>query len=130
MTGETCSSNAGRLAESVVENVYSIIDSKIQYLDYQTKELVRPLSEGNIQKKTVTGETSSDSFVSLHEAEQLFLHFERQSRLKKLLLLTRRYLDDGNALLILSLLENDILLNFSERDLVFILDGSPKLQAA
>ncbi len=130
MTDKTCISTASRSAESVVENVYSIIDSKIQYLDYQTKELVRPLSEESTPKETVTGAAKSDSFVTLHEAEQLFLHFEKQSRFKKLLLLTRRYLDNDNALLILSLLADDLLLNFNEKDLAYLLDIPPRLQAA
>lgn len=129
MEKHTCAPKVGRTNASVVENIYSIIDSKIQYLDYRTKELVRPLL-GDPTQKFKEGLPLNESPETLKIKEQWFLAFEKYSRAKKILLLLRNYLDKENALLILSLLADDQLLKLSQKDLEYRLGISKRYRAA
>lgn len=129
MNSKTCIPKVGRTNVSVVENIYSIIDSRIQYLDYKTKELVRPLIGENTPKKVV-GKSRCAIPSILKIEEQLFLHFEKHSKIKKLLLLLRNYLDKENAFLVLSLLADDQLLLLSQKDLEYRLGITKRYQAA
>lgn len=126
---KACDPKVGRSNVSFVENIYSIIDSKIQYLDYKTQELVRPLIGENTTEKSV-GKSKMSPPENLKIEEELFLHFEKQSKMKKLLLLLRNYLNKENALLVLSLLADDQLLKSSQKDIEYRLDVSKRNQAA
>lgn len=119
MNRETCASGLDRNNGVFVDSVLSIIDSKIQYLDYQTKAIIRPLLAENapIQRK--------ENSETLKLKEQWFLTFERISRLKKSLLLLRNYLNKENAFLIFSLLADEQLILLSQKDIEFKL-GIPK----
>ena len=128
MNKETCAPIVGRTNASIVENIYSIIDSKIQYLDYQTRELLRPLIGENTQKDILSSEKKDP--MDLKIEEQWFLAFEKYSKVKKSLLFLRNYLNNENALLVLSLLADDQLILMSQKDLEYILDVSPRSQAA
>jgi len=128
MKNETCAPKEGRNTASVVDNIYSIIDSKIQYLDYQTRELLRPLIGENTRKdlRSYLKQGPKD----LKTVEQWFLAFERYSKVKRILLLLRNYLNKENALLVLSLLADDQLINFSQKDLEYKLGINKRYQAA
>lgn len=126
---KACDPKVGRPNVSFVENIYSIIDSKIQYLDYKTQELVRPLIGENTTEKSV-GKDKTSPPENLKIEEELFLHFEKQSKMKKLLLLLRNYLNKENALLVLSLLADDQLLKSSQKDFEYRLGISEIIQAA
>lgn len=127
MASKTCSQAQVETKNSVVEHVFGIIDSKIQYLNYQTNELIRPMSSygGRDEAKG-----NSPSLPSLEEQEKMFLLFEKQSKLKKLLLLLKMYLDEDNVWLIFELLSEDTLHCFDARDIEIILGVTPKLKAA
>jgi len=124
----TCTPKAGKTTVSIVENIYSIIDSKIQYLDYQTKELIRPLAGENTKKKQVSG--AKNGLENLKNEEQWFLAFEKYSKVKKGLLLLRNHLNKENAFLVLSLLADNQLINFSQKDLEYKLGVTKRHQIA
>jgi len=128
MKKETCAPKVGLTTASIVENIYSIIDSKIQYLDYQTRELLRPLLGEFTQPDQKSN--SKKGLKDLKSEEQWFLAFEKYSKVKKTLLLLRNYLNQENALLVLSLLADDQLVTFSQKDLEYKLGINQKSQAA
>ena len=128
MKKETCTPKVGKTTVSIVENIYSIIDSKIQYLDYQTRELIRPLAGENTQKDQTS--VSKNGLNDLKNEEQWFLAFEKFSKVKKTLLLLRNYLNKENAFLVLSLLADNQLINFSQKDLEYKLGIKQRNQAA
>ena len=111
--------------ESLIDFVYNIIDSKIQYLNYQTKGIIKPIDNSN----SILGEANSDSF-SLEEAEKLFLQFEVQSKQIKRLLYLRKLLNCKNSIVALSLLTYNILFVFEEHEIAYILDFQTKQKAA
>ena len=124
----TCTPKAGKITVSIVENIYSIIDSKIQYLDYQTRELIRPLAGENTLKDQVSD--SKKGLEDLKNEEQWFLAFEKYSKVKKVLLLLRNYLNKENAFLVLSLLADDKLVKLSQKELEYTLGIKQRNQAA
>ncbi len=115
--------------ESIIDFVYNIIDSKIQYLNHQTKGIIEPGTIDNISEDTAIGEANSDSF-SLEEAEKLFLQFEVQSKQIKRLLYLRKLLTCQNSIIALALLTDNILFEFEEHEIAYILDVQAKRRAA
>ena len=115
--------------ESLIDFVYNIIDSKIQYLNYQTKGITKPIISDSILDNSIVGEANSDSF-SLEEAEKLFLQFEVQSKQIKRLLLIRKLLNCQNSIVALALLTDNILFEFEEHEIAYILDFQAKQIAA
>ena len=130
MANETCALKEKQSKDSVVEHAFSVIDSKIQYLDHQTKGIVRPLLPKDQSSKEVLGEAKSDSPISLAEVEKMFAHFEQHSRQKKLLLRLRVLLNAKNAMLVLALLTDDYLFEFTEEEIHYILDADMHRRAA
>ena len=129
MATESSISKLDQTRESVIHNVYSIIDSKIQYLNHQTRGIVHPWLEEKAETGAVAGEAKSDS-VSFEEVEKLFLQFETQSKKKKLLLCLRGLLTEANALIALALLTENNLFEFDEKEIAFILDSGYQRYAA
>lgn len=115
--------------ESLLDFVYNIIDSKIQYLNYQTKGITKPITIDNTSDNSIIGEANSDSF-SLEEAEKLFLQFEVQSKQIKRLLYLRKLLNCENSIVALALLTDNILFVFEEHEIAYILDFQTKQRAA
>lgn len=124
----TCTPKVGKPVASIVDNIYSIIDSRIQYLDYQTRELLRPLIGENTRMDDMSDSKKGPKDLKIEE--QWFLAFEKYSKVKKVLLLLRNYLNKENAVLVLSLLADDQLISFSQEDLEYILDVKQRNQAA
>ncbi len=120
MANETCVLKDNKSEK--FEHALKVIDSKIQFLDHQTKGIVRPLLSETSNAEEQVGEAKSDSPLSLQAVEQLFLHFEKHSRRKKLLLHLRTLLNNDNAMLVLELLTDDQLFVFSEEEIHYILD--------
>ena len=108
--------------ESLIDFVYNIIDSKIQYLNYQTKGITQPITTNNTSDDSTIGEANSDSF-SLEEAEKLFLQFEVQSKQIKRLLLLRKLLNCQNSIVALALLTDNVLFEFEEHEITYILES-------
>jgi len=130
MATEACISEKLNNTDAVMDNIYGIIDSKIQYLDHQTKGIVRPLIKAKPFQETVQGEANSDSFMPLEAVEKMFIQFEQQSKRKKLLLQLRMLLNSNNALLVLALLSDNTIYEFEEQEILYILDSNYKATAA
>ncbi len=131
MNKETCAPKVG--IHTFVEGIYSIIDSKIQYLDYQTRELLRPLIGENTRKDLESTEEKNQRDLKI--AEQWFLAFERYSKIKKILLFLKQYLikdkeNQEKAMLVLSLLADDQYTKLSQKDLEYKLGINQRYQAA
>lgn len=131
MNKETCAPKVG--TNAFVEGIYSIIDSKIQYLDYQTRELLRPLTGEKTPKDLKS--TKEKTLRDLKIAEQWFLAFEKYSRIKKILLLLKKHLlrnkeNPEKAMLVLSLLADDQYIRISQKDLEYRLGIVQRYQAA
>jgi len=129
MKKETCAPKVGTSA--FVEGIYSIIDSKIQYLDYQTRELLNPTIGENTPKKNLTQSGQKDLKID----EQWFSAFEKYSKIKKILLFLKHYLIRNNAnqekaMLVLSLLADDQYIKLSQKDLEYKLGIIKRYQAA
>lgn len=130
MAAETCISEIQHNTDSVIENIYGIIDSKIQYLDHQTKGIVRPLIKETSQEDSLAGEAKSDSFMPLEAVEKMFIQFEQQSKRKKLLLQLKTLLNSNNALLVLALLSDNTIYEFDEQEILYILNSKYQAKAA
>ena len=130
MAAKTCLSEIQNNTNSVIENIYGIIDSKIQYLDHQTKGIVQPLIAENSFEDTVEGEAKSDSSMPLEAVEKMFIQFEQHSKRKKLLLQLKMLLNSNNAMLVLALLSDNTIYEFDEREILFILDNKLNAKAA
>ena len=131
MNKETCAPKVG--TNAFVEGIYSIIDSKIQYLDYQTRELLSPLTGEKTPKDLKS--TKEKTLKDLKKAEQWFLAFEKYSKIKKILLLLKKHLlrnkeNPEKAMLVLSLLANDQYITISQKDLEYRLGIVQRYQAA
>ena len=131
MNKETCAPKVG--TNAFVEGIYSIIDSKIQYLDYQTRELLCPLIGEKTPKDLKS--TREKTLKDLKIAEQWFLAFEKYSRIKKILLLLKKHLlrnkeNPEKAMLVLSLLADDQYIMISQKDLEYRLGIVHRYQAA
>ena len=131
MKKESCAPKVG--ANVFVEGIYSIIDSKIQYLDYQTRELLRPLIGENVLKDTRSLAEKCQQDLKLKE--QWFLAFEEYSKIKKSLLQLKHFLirhkeNQEKAMLVLSLLADDQFTKLSQKDLEYKLGSIPINQAA
>lgn len=129
MAAETCVLKNSRSKTTVVEHAFNVIDSKIQYLDYQTKGNVPSMVPASTTDKNA-GEAKSDSPLSWTEVERLFLYVERQSHKKKLLLHLRSLINAENVLLVLALLTDDKFSEFDEQEINYILDIRSFQQAA
>jgi len=129
MEKQTGVPKVGPTTISIVENIYGIIDTKIQYIDYRSKELVRPLL-GDPTQPSEKGIISVENSDSLQWKEQWFLAFEKYSRRKRKLLFLRNHLNSENALLILILLAEDQFIHYSQKDLEYLLGINQRNQAA
>jgi len=131
MNKEMCAPKVG--TNTFVEGIYSIIDSKIQYLDYQTRELLRPLTGENATKDLKSNEEKNQRDLKI--VEQWFLAFEKHSKIKKILLFLKQYLikdkeNQEKAMLVLSLLADDQYTKLSQKDLEYRLGIKQQYQAA
>jgi len=131
MNKETCAPKVG--TNAFVEGIYSIIDSKIQYLDYQTQGLLHRLIGENTppDKKNPTQKGQKDLKIE----EQWFLAFEKYSKIKKILLFLKHFLIRNNsnqekAMLVLSLLADDQYIKLSQKDLEYKLGILKRYRAA
>ena len=114
----------------MVEHVYGIIDSKIQFMDFQIKEMI----------KTQFGQSSSDineglnylpsHLENLPEDDRILAALEAYSRNISLLLLMRTTLTYVSAETAFFLLTNDKYLDFTEDQLRTILEEALYNQAS
>lgn len=112
--------------DEIVEHVYGIIDSKFQYLRFNTNNLIRdhlrdclvPSPDG-IEGQVRTFEKTINKKIE----QNMLNHIEDYSKTTRLLLFLRNCVCSQNAKLIFDLLTEDIFLNFSEREIKIIIEG-------
>jgi len=113
----------------MVEHVYGIIDSKLQFLDYQIKETIKnqfgelpnEIGERNFLAPNVSS--------SLDENHKLLDTIEAYSKNLRLLLLMRTTLTYLSAETAFYLLTSERYLDFSEEQLTIIMEEAIKFQA-
>lgn len=104
-----------RATDYLIEHVLEIIDTRIQYLEYQdTKMLNQCISQGNQREGQVEG-------TLIRQFDFLLEHAHQSARKLKYLILMRTHLLRGNAKLILDLLSNNRYLEITEDRLRYIL---------
>jgi len=87
---------------SLAPTVFSILDSRIQFLEYQIKEQFA-------QNQTVKNHLSA--------YDKLMVFYTKTCKALKLLQILKEWVRDSNAAIILNLLNDDSYLNYSEKQL-------------
>ena len=117
---ETIKSPKKGMEYNLLESVYAIIDSRIQYLEYQNNKLLKSYLGEREQvgrEDLLTPDLGTESQFLVNNFEELLNHLAISSKSVKLLLLLRNYLLKDNAGLILELLTNNKYLKLSEEKL-------------
>ena len=103
--------------EPIIEEVYGIIDTKIQYIDYLTNKAVQPF----INQESISGGSTfakSRPIYSKGNNDDNFLNqIEANSKQKHLLLIIRTTLCIENAQAAFELLTDNKFLNHTEKTL-------------
>ncbi len=114
----------------MVEHVYGIIDSKIQFMDFQIKEMIKTRF-GKLPEEISEGISYLPTHLkNLPEDERLLTSLEAYSRNISLLLLMRTTLTYLSAETAFYLLTNDKYLDFTEQQLRTILEEALYNQAS
>ncbi len=98
----------------LLEQVYGIIDSKIQYMEFQTNKMVQTIGISLDFKKL-------EEEQQHYQYEQLLFQMETYSKMIRLLLILRVNLKKTNALFILDLLSNNKFLSYSVKDILYLI---------
>lgn len=88
---------------SLAPTVFSILDSRIQFLEYQIKVQFDPQNQG------------SKNHLSAYE--QLMTFYNKTCKALKLLQILKEWVRESNAAIILNLLHEDSYMNYSENQL-------------
>ncbi len=111
--------------QPLIEQIYGIIDTKIQYIDYQTNRLVNNLIGFDINNVPKPDQNVAD-FDDLDRAhsrcDSFLTQMEQYSKTKRLLLLMRSYLSEINASIILELLSENRFRKYDDKELKRYLD--------
>jgi len=114
----------------MVEHVYGIIDSKIQFMDFQIKEMIKT-KFGQLPEGISEGLNYLPAHIDdLPENDRLLASLEAYSRNISLLLLMRTTLTYLSAETAFYLLTNDKYLDFTDQQLRTILEEALYNQAS
>ena len=114
----------------MVEQVYGIIDSKIQFMDFQIKEMIQ-INFGKLPEEILEGiNFLSEHLPDLPIDERILDSIEAYSRNISLLLLMRTTLTYLSAETAFNLLTNDKYLDFTEKQLRTIMEEALYNQAS
>ncbi len=105
---------------SLLESVYAIIDSRIQFLEYQNDKLFKSYlkkDKKGLGTDVLHLNINSEPRFLLNNFESLLGQVSKSSKSVKLLLFLRTHLLKENANKVLDLLTNDKYLNYSEGNL-------------
>lgn len=117
----TLSNKTPRMESSLVESVFAIIDSRIQYLEYQNDKRFKSYFKNKEQEDIVNLELQKSQSL-LNNFEDFLTHLSSSSKSIKKLLFLRNSLLIENAGLVLDLLTDDHYLRFTEERLNLLLD--------
>jgi hypothetical protein len=105
---------------SLLNDVFQILDSRIQYIEYQSSKLSRQsllFHKNNPATNSSIGTGSLTNAESLFSIEMTFKQIELHNRSLKLLLLLRKNLTVLNAPIIFELLTDSKFLDYDEEEL-------------
>ncbi len=111
------------------EHVYGIIDSKIQFLDFQIKEMIK-IKLGKSPQEIMVQEEHLPSIDSFEMDNKILDFLEAYSRNISLLLLMRTTLTYLSAETTFHLLTNDKYMDFTESQLRTVLEEAIHNQAS
>ncbi len=103
--------------DAFVEHVLSIIDTKLQFVEYRTSKFIKStVNDSNYPLESECGQEMEFNFEVIKN-EKVFNQIEEYSRTTSLLLLMRVNLYAKNVSLIFNLLSNDNFLNYDDVEL-------------
>ena len=112
----------------LTEQIYAIIDTKIQYIDYQTNKMISSMLGNSVNDAPKPSKQLDDffKFDKAHSNCDSFLdRMEEYSKTKRLLLIMRSQISDENAKFILGLLSDNTFLKFDEKYLKILFKVEP-----
>ncbi len=102
-----------------VEHLLSIIDTKLQYIEYHTRALIT--AHHSTQTHQLVTAPTSVAFSQPID-EEVFSQIESYSKTTRLLLIMRRSLCGKNSSIVYDLLSNDKYLDYFDKQLEKVLD--------
>jgi len=112
----------------LTEQIYAIIDTKLQYIDYQTNKMISSMLGTDISD-TPKPTAQLDEFFKFDQAhsncDSFLDKMEEYSKSKRLLLIMRSQISDENAKFILGLLSDNTFLKFDEKYLKILFKVEP-----
>lgn len=112
-------------APAIIEHVLGIIDSKIQYIDYQTNQAIQSCTNpvyNDCTEEELEVLIATETFAK--DDNKVLDHIESYSKNISLLLVIRTKLNQLNAFLAFELLSRDNYLTYSEKVLRRLMDGT------
>lgn len=106
--------------KTLVNQVISIIDTKIQYIDYQTNHVVSSIigtELKNVPRPSVDVDEVSNFNFSYNNCDSFLTLMEEYSKTKKLLLVLRQHTTHNSAKFIFDLLSDNQFLVFTDKEL-------------
>ncbi len=115
-------SNKYKTGEPIIEEVYSIIDTKIQYIDYLTNQAVLPFIHTGSLTGGSTFAKSGPLYSKGNKSDNFLNQIEVNSKQKCLLLVIRTMLCIENAHAAFDLLTENKFLSYTEKALTKVLE--------
>ncbi|MEO1514871.1 MAG: hypothetical protein AAFV95_07655 [Bacteroidota bacterium] len=114
--------------EVVTEQIRAIIDARIQYIDYQTNQIVSSITGIDIQqaKPDLSVRELNQFNFAYNNCDSFLTAMEEFSKAKRLLLVLRTHLDPINGSRILDLLQDQKYIHMSKKELVQCLEAFPE----
>ena len=112
--------------KTLVNQVISIIDTKIQYIDYQTNHIVSSIigtELQNVPRPSVDVSEISNFNFSYNNCDSFLTLMEEYSRTKSLLLTLRQHANHKTAQLIFDLLSDNQFIAFTDKELEIMIKG-------
>lgn len=116
--------------QELMEQVYAIIDSKLQYIDYQTEMVTSSFVDFNSLSQTSSKTTLGDGIQVIESImsnnDRILEKLQEFSATVKLLLFLRNELSPVNTTQILDLLTDNKYIQLTDQELKFFLDKKLK----
>jgi len=107
----------------LIEHIYSFIDSKLQFIDYQINSVVKSfeVKDSTTISLVQQQEEENKDFIFSLRFEKMIKKIESFSKMKSKLLIIRTHLNSANAVRSFDLLTDSKYLYYSEKHLMHIL---------
>jgi len=107
----------------LIEHIYSFIDSKLQFIDYQINSVVKSfeVKDSTTISLAQQKEEENKDFIFSLRFEKMIKNIESFSKMKSKLLIIRTHLNSANAVRSFDLLTDSKYLYYSEKHLMHIL---------